>query len=180
MEIKSKWASRYLGAAFVQGAVAWAIIAVLVLLNMPGLYAPAPSRIVAGGGAGTWFVMGLLAFLLIGIPGLAISALFYEYLETSRGVAFTGFRGILAWVHLIVGGGFAAASSLYMMYSGFIAGIAAQPAQFGGWGQDSGWIHTNVLGPVSLSIAVLMGIALVGYLAGGIGYAMAYLASRKK
>jgi hypothetical protein len=180
MQFSSKWGVRFLGAAFVEGAIAWAVIAVLVALNLPGLYAPAPSRIVAGGGAGTWFVMGLLSYLLIGIPGLAISGLFYEYLETGRNATFQGVRNALAWTHLVLGGGFAAIASLVMMYYGFLAGIAAQSIQFGGWGWTNTQIHSDILGPVSLPIAIFMVLALVGYLAGGVAYFSGFLASRKR
>lgn len=180
MAIEGKWARRFLGGTFVVGTAAWLLIAVLVLMNFPGVYAPAPSRIVASGGAGTWFVMGVLAFLIIGVIALGVSVIFYEYLEVTRKVTYAGARNALAWAHLVVGGGFAAGASFMMVYYGFIAGVAALPTSVGGWGQNSTWIHQNVLGPVSLPIAVLMAIALLGYLLGGIGYLWSWRSSRAK
>jgi len=113
---RSAWASRFIGLTFVLGAVAWVIITVLVLGNvLAGMsnfaLGPASSRIVAGGGAGSWFVMGLLSYLLIGIVGLGLSALFYQHLEVTLGAPLTGWRNLGAWVHLTLGGIGAAAMS---------------------------------------------------------------------
>src|SRR3989304_510221 len=170
------WAGRFTVVTFILGGIAGLVLAVLLLGNIlarmtPPNYAlgPASARIVAGGGAGTWFVMGLLSFLLTGIVGLGMSALFYQYLETSLRAPIAGWRTIASWVHLLVGGSGAAAASLLMTYGGYTAGIAALDTDYGGWEQGTFWIHTNVLGPLVLPIAALMGLALLGYLVGGIG-----------
>ena len=184
---RSPWAPRFIGLTFVLGGVAWAIIALLVLGNVlagldPPNYAlgPASSRIVAGGGAGTWFVMGLLSYLVIGIVGLGLSALFYQHLEVTLGTPLTGWRNIAAWIHLLLGGLGAAATSLLMAWAGFQAGAAGLPTNVGGGGQNAGYIHTNILSPVVLPIAALMGVALLGYLAGGIALTTAWMAARKR
>lgn len=183
----SSWATRFIGMTFIMGGVAWLVLMILLIGNVlagmtPPSYAlgPASSRIVAGGGGGTWFVMGLLSFLLVGIVGLGMSALFYQYLETSLRAPIAGWRTIAAWVHLLVGGLGAAAASLLMTYGGYTAGIAALDTDYGGWEQGSFWIHTNVLGPLVLPIATLMGLALLGYLVGGIGIVTAWWSSRSK
>ena len=175
MEVqRSPWAGRFVGFTFVLGAIAWAILGVLVLGNFlngltPPNYAlgPASSRIVAAGGAATWFVMGVVSYLVVGIVGLGLSALFYQQLEVTLGSPLHGWKSIAAWIHLLVGGIGAAAASLLMLYSGFLAGAAALPTSQGGLGEDTGYIHVNILGPVTLPIAILMSIALLGYLAGG-------------
>ena len=183
----SVWATRFIGLTFILGGVAWLVLMVLLIGNVlagmtPPNYAlgPASSRIVAGGGAGTWFVMGLLSFLLTGIVGLGMSALFYQYLETSLRAPIAGWRTIASWVHLLVGGIGAAAASLLMTYGGYTAGIAALDTDYGGWEQGTFWIHTNVLGPLVLPIAALMGLALLGYLVGGIRIVTAWWASRSR
>ena len=184
---RSPWASRFIGLTFVLGAIAWGVIGLLVLGNLlagltPPNYAlgPASSRIVAGGGAGTWFVMGLLSYLIVGIAGLGLTALFYQHLEITFGASLTGWRNIAAWIHLLLGGIGAAVASLVMTWAGFQAGAAALPTNVGGGGHDTGYIHTNILAPVSLPIAVLMGVALLGYLAGGIALTTGWMAGRKK
>ena len=186
---RSRWASRFIGMTFVLGGVLWVIIAILLLGNLlaglePPNYAlgPASSRIIAGGGAGTWFVMGMLAFMILGIVGVALSALFYQYVEVSLGSALAGWRNTAAWVHLLLGGLGASATALLMAYGGYLAGVASLPTNAGGGGHanDVAYIHANILGPLAIPIAALMGVALVGYLVGGVGLATAWMASRKR
>lgn len=185
--MRSRWASRFIGVTFVLGGILWVVIAVLLLGNVlsgltPPNYTlgPASSRIVAGGGAGTWFVMGLLAYGLVAVVGLALSALFYQHVEVSLGAPLTGWRGIAGGLHLFLGGLGAAATALVMAYGGYAAGAALLPTNQGGGGRDVAYVHTNILSPLALPIAVLMGIALLGYLIGGIGLSTAWLAARKR
>jgi len=172
-------------ATFILGAVGWAIIALLVLGNVmagAGNYAlgPASSRIVAGGGAGSWFTMGILAYLIIGIGGIAGTALLYQHIEGTLRSPLSGWRNIAAWIHLTLGGIGAAAASLLMAWGGFQAGTALLSPELGGGGQNVGYVHTNILSPIVIPIAALMGIALLGYLAGGIGLSSAWMAARKR
>jgi len=183
---RSVWAGRFIGLTFVLGGAAWLIIALLVLGNVlagMGNYAlgPASSRIVAGGGAGTWFVVGLLSYLLIGIVGIGLSALFYQHLEVTMGAPLSGRRSIGAWIHLILGGIGAAAATLLMAWGGFQAGAALLPTSLGGGGHvgDIPYVHTNILEPIVVPLAALMGVALLGYLVGGIVLATAWMAARK-
>lgn len=184
---RSPWAIRFTTVTFLLGGIAWLVVAVLLLGNIlagltPPNYAlgPAASRIVAEGGPGTWFVMGLLSFLLVGVAGLGFSGLFYQRLEVALETPLRGWKNWAAWIHLVLGGGGAAAASLLMTYEGFLAGAAYLPANVGGGEQSVGYIHTNFLGPATLPIAALMGIALLGYLAGGIALAMTWFESRRK
>jgi hypothetical protein len=41
-------------------------------------------------------------------------------------------------------------------------------------------VHVNILNPIVVPIASLMGIALLGYLVGGVALATAWIASRKQ
>ena len=180
----SRWASRFIGATFILGGVAWAILAVLVLGNVLagiGNYTlgPATSRIVAGGGAGSWFTMGILAYLLIGVAGIGMSALFYNHIEATLGSPLTGWRNIAGWIHLIVGGIAAAAATLLMTWGGFQAGAALLTRDVGGGGQNVGYVHANILNPIVVPLAILMGFALLGYLVGGIGLLSAWTIARK-
>jgi hypothetical protein len=182
---KSTWASRFIGATFILGGVAWAIFAVLVLGNVlagTGNYTlgPASSRIVAGGGAGSWFTMGILAYLIVAIGGIGFTALLYQYIEVTHVFPLTGWRNMGAWIHLILGGLGSAGASLLMVWGGFQAGTALLPTNSGGGGQTIPFVHTNILEPIVIPIAVFMGIALLGYLAGGIVLASAWMASRKR
>ena len=42
------------------------------------------------------------------------------------------------------------------------------------------YVHTNILSPLAAPIAALMGIALLGYLVGGIVLASGWMAARRK
>jgi hypothetical protein len=183
--IRSRWAGRFVGMTFALGGLAWVIFGLLVLGNVlsgTGNYVlgPASSRIVAGGGAGSWFTMGILAFLLVGIGAVGFTAFFYQYIEGTLGLALTGWRNVGAWVHLFVGGLAAVVASLLMAWGGFQAGAALLGTDIGGGGQNVGYVHTNILNPIALPIAIFMGIALLGYLVGGIVLATAWMAARKK
>src|SRR5688500_14518951 len=81
---RSPWAGRFIGAMFILGGMAWAILSLLVLGNVlagMGNYTlgPASSRIVAGGGAGSWFTQGILAYGLVGVGGIGLTALLYQH-----------------------------------------------------------------------------------------------------
>ena len=188
MEAKgSPWASRFVTVTFVLGAIAWAMFGLLVLGNFlssltPPSYAlgPASSRIVAEGGPATWFVMGVLSYLLVGVAGPGLSALFYNHLEVTLASPLKGWKNLAAWIHLGVGCGAAAAASLVMSYAGFLAGSAYLGTNVGGGGQDVGYIHTNFLGPATQPIGILMGVALLGYLAGGIALTAGWFEGRKR
>src|SRR5256885_12669119 len=92
--IRSRWAGRLIGLTFALGCVAWLIFTLLVLGNVlagignftPG---PASSRIVAGGGAGSWFTMGILSFLLVGIGGIGFTPFFFQAIAGTRGTLLT-------------------------------------------------------------------------------------------
>jgi hypothetical protein len=192
---RSPWAGRFTGAMFILGGIAWAILSLLVLGNVlagMGNYTlgPASSRIVAGGGAGSWFTQGILAYGLVGIGGIGLTALLYQYVEGTLGSRLTGWRNTAAWVHLILGGIGAAAAALLMAWGGFQAGAYLLAPSLGGGcagaaqtppnlGACIGYVHTNILEPIVIPIAAFMGIAMLGYLAGGIALASSWWAARR-
>src|SRR5437773_11680183 len=98
----SRWAGRFIGMTFALGGVAWVIFALLVLGNVlagMGNYAlgPASSRIVAGGGAGSWFTMGILAYLIVAAGGTGSPAFVSQHLTGTTGSALLGALNICAW-----------------------------------------------------------------------------------
>ena len=84
--IESKWATRFIQASMVQGLIAVVLTAVIAL----DLLTPSISRVIAGGGAGTWFFVGYSMFILVGVLGVALTALFYFYLESILGRVYKG------------------------------------------------------------------------------------------
>lgn len=202
MAEQSKWAGRFVAAAIVQGAVAFAILSLLVGMSALQMN-PSPGRIVAGGdscsvavtvnnttfagtgtatcsSAGMWFVVGMIGYGLVGVMGIAVSALFYQYLESTLGAPYTGWRNITAWIHLLLGGVGASAGCLLMAYGGYMGGAALLPVSSGGLGKNTFYVHTNILGPLSPYITGLLGLALLGFFIGGAGYVTAWWAVRRK
>ena len=123
--------------------------------------------------------MGLLSYLLIGIGGIGFTALFYQHIEVTLRSPLAGWRNLGAWIHLVLGGLASAGASLLMAWGGFQAGAALLPPDAGGGGQNVGYVHTNILNPIVVPIAGLMGLALLGYLVGGIVLGSAWMAARK-
>lgn len=173
---RSNWAERFLAAAIVQGAIGFGLASVLLYLAVLGR--PAASRIVAGGGAGTWFVVGVIGYGLVGILAVAVSALFYHHIEATLNAPYTGWRNYAAWAHLILGAGLGSAGALLIAYGGYAAGAAMLPTSVGGGGHipPAGfeYVHTNILGPLVVPIAGLIGLSLLGFFLGGIGYVTAW------
>ncbi len=195
---RSPWAGRFVGAAIIQGAFAFAILSVLIGISALQMN-PSPGRIVAGGdicsvtitnqtagtgtatcsSAGMWFVVGMIGYGLVGVLGIAISALFYQYLEVTLGAAYSGWRNIAAWLHLVLGGVGSSAGTLLMAYGGYMGGAALLPVSAGGLGKNAFYVHTNILNPIAPYITALLAIALLGFLVGGIGYVTAWWSARK-
>ena len=68
------------------------------------------SIVIASGGAGTWFTFGYLMYVIVGVIGVAVSSLFYYYLEKVIGINY--FRSIIAKHLLLMDIGTASAMGL--------------------------------------------------------------------
>jgi hypothetical protein len=165
---RSVWSDRFLAWAFAQGAIAFGGLGLLLYLAVATT--PGPARVVAGGGAGTWFTIGCLAFALVAVLGIGLSALFYHHIEVTLKRPYKGWRNLCGWAHLLAGGGATSVGALLAASSGLEAGIAALPVSAGGGGRDFAYIHANILGPVTIPLAILMFVGLIGFFAGGVGY----------
>ncbi len=170
MELKeSQWASRFIWASIIQGllAVIWTALIALPILT------PSISRVIAGGGAGTWFFVGYSMYIVVGVLGVALTALFYFYIESIQGKVFTGISKALAWAHLILMNLGVIAATWLMMITGYIGGRAALPTTVGGLGLKPGEIHGQIAAfpePIVAAIIVLG----AGVLLGGLGYVLTY------
>ena len=57
---------------------------------------------IAAGGAGTWLTLGYVMYVVVvGVVGMAVSALFYYYLEKVMGRYYSRntIPKIMAWIH---------------------------------------------------------------------------------
>ena len=176
MELKgktSKMAGYFLYAAIIQGAIAALITFLGGFGDQIHLYPVAASRVIAGGEAGTWFIMGYLTYLIVGVVAMAVTSLFYFYIETVLGKAYKGIRNILAWIHLVLANIGVAGAAILAMVGGYLGGAAMQPTQYGGMGWNTGQVHVAILQYYTNPIAAFLVLGLIGFFAGGLGYLMA-------
>lgn len=66
-----------MAAAIVQGAIVVGLT-VFLMLGQISIIKPEVSRVIAGGGAGTWFTLGYFIYIIVGVIGVAVSSLFYH------------------------------------------------------------------------------------------------------
>ncbi len=170
----SKWANRFIWAAVAQGAGAlfWTILIIAPFVTPP------ISRIIAGGSAGTWFFVGYITYIVVGVIGVAVTSLFYHHIEVNLKKPFKGLGNVLASLHFILMNVGVAGATWLLMIAGYTGGKALQPTQLGGLGiTNPGQVHPLIAGyvePIGYFIIALC----IGVLAGGFGYIVTYL--RKK
>ncbi|HEX2556965.1 MAG TPA: hypothetical protein VHK86_01465 [Nitrososphaera sp.] len=165
-----KWARRFIAAAMVQGAVIVGLTIFLVVGE--ATMKPDVARVIAGGSAGTWFTFGYLVYIIVGVIGVAVSSLFYHYLEQGYHDSGRAF-GALGWAHLVLMNiGVTAAASM-MMLAGYQGGAAMLPPAVGGQGFDAGQAH-EIIGPYVEPIGASILILMAGVIAGGAGFLIAY------
>lgn len=165
---ENTWASRFMAAAIVQGAAVVALTLFLVLGQI-SIIKPEVSRVIAAGGAGTWFTFGYVIYIVVGIIAVAVSSLFYHYLgsRTDR------VSNALAWAHLILMNiGITAAAGMLML-AGYQGGAAMLSPEVGGMGFDAGQAHA-IIGQYTEPIAASILVLLAGVLAGGARFLIAY------
>lgn len=169
------WARRFMATAIIQGAVIVGLTIFLVLGQI-SVIKPEVSRVIAAGGAGTWFTFGYIIYITVGVIGVAVSSLFYHYLGI-RGYGSGRATNALAWTHLVLMSVGTTAAAAMMMLAGYQGGAAMLPPSSGGQGLDAGQAH-QIMGsyvePIAASILVLM----AGVIAGGAGFLIHYRRSQ--
>ncbi len=168
----SRWASRFTWAAVVQGLIL-TIITVLIVepLSYFGINSYySPSKVIAGGGGGTWLFTGYILYLTVGVIAVAVTAMFYFFIEGVNGKVYHGLTNYLAWGHYIFMNVGVAGSMLLMIWGGYMAGYAAAPVASGGLGYTDLQIHVNYLGQLVNPIGGFVLLAAVGAILGGLGF----------
>jgi len=171
--IQGKWAGRFIAAAIVQGLIA-VIVTVLIidpttLFNGSGLWYSA-SKVIAGNGPGTWLFTGYISYMVVGVMGTAVTALFYFYIEGIQGKPYKGMTSYLAGAHLILMVVGVDVAMLLMMYGGYLAGWAIVATSSGGGGLAATQIHEQILGRLTYPIGAAILLAGLGALLGGLGF----------
>ena len=167
---QSKWAGRFIWATVIQGLIA--VVATVLILEPwsilgigPNYYSP--SKVIASNGAGTWMFTGYISYLVVGVVATAVTAIFNFYLEGIQGKVYKGFTNLIAWGHLLFMNIGVAGAMIIMMYQGYLAGVAQAGALPG---VTSGQIHPLILGWTVDPIGILVLLACLGALLGGLGY----------
>jgi vacuolar-type H+-ATPase subunit I/STV1 len=166
----SRMAGLFLYAAIAQGAVAALITFLGAFGDQLGLYPVAVARVIAAGEAGTWFTVGYAMYIMVGVIAMAVTSLFYFYIEIVQGKPYRGVSKVFAWIHLVLGNVGVAGAAILTMVGGYLGGAAMQPMQSGGSGFNTGQVHVNILGFYTVPIAAFLAVALIGFALGGLGY----------
>jgi heme/copper-type cytochrome/quinol oxidase subunit 1 len=170
---RGRWAGRFIWASIIQGLLA--VLWTLFIINPYLTYGP--SKVIAGGGAGTWFFVGYVSYVLVGVVGVAVTAIFYFYIESVLGKAYSGLTSYLAWAHIILMNVGVAGACFLLMWGGYHAGVAQASVSSGGGGLTTGQIHVQILSQLVNPTGYFIVMAAGGAILGGLGY---LLAQRKK
>jgi putative flippase GtrA len=165
------WAKRFMGAAIIQGLLA--VILTLAIIFGQMYVKPEVSRVIAFGSAGMWFTMGYIMYILVGVIGVGVSALFYHYLEYTLATPYKGIAKYLAMLHLVMMNVGIAGSTWLMMYGGYNGAKAMLPVEVGGLGLNAAAAH-EILAPLIMPIAAFIIILVAGIIAGGVGFIVTY------
>jgi hypothetical protein len=170
-EPNGTWTKRFMAAAIVQGAIVTGLTVFLVLGQTS--FKPEVSRVMAAGGAGTWFTFGYVMYIVVGIMGVAVSTLFYHYLENVLGKRIRRAAKVLAWTHFVLMNVGTVAAMGLLMYAGYIGGGSMLPQDVGGRGFNAGQAH-EILAFFVEPIAATILMIVAGVVAGGIGFLATY------
>ena len=113
------------------------------------------SRIIAGGGAGTWFTVGYLLYLATGFIGMALQGFLYYAVGGSGGSLFSG---RLAAAHFVLMNIAVLGATWTMGYAGFVGGTLTLEGRVAE-------VHATIVGyvnPIGYFILVGVAAALVG------------------
>jgi hypothetical protein len=167
----SKWSNRFIWAAIIQGLAATLLTVPIVL---PWIK-PSVSQVIASGSAGTWFLVGYVMYITVGVVAVGLTALFYHHFEVSLNKPYRGISNAFAWVHLVAMNVGAAAATFLLMYAGYFGERALMPVTSGGLAMATAAVHQTIMvgfvNPVGYAL-ILTGI---GVLAGGVGFFINYL-----
>jgi hypothetical protein len=168
--LRSKWSNRFIWAAIIQGLGATLATIPIALPTTT----PPVAMVIASGGAGTWFTVGYLLYIVVGVIGVGLTALFYHHFEVVMNKPYRGLSNYLAWVHLILMNVGVAAIAFTLMYGGYFGGAAMLPKAVGGLGQNAGFVHVNILGPLVQPAGYMLIATAVGVVSGGLGFVFNY------
>ena len=173
MATESKWATRFVWAAIFQGALV-SLLTLLLVLGEVGFLHPSVSLLINTTVPGIWIALGYFAYLIVGVVGMAVTALFYQYLEVNLKSPYTGGAKSLAWIHLILSNVGIIGATALIIYAGYVTGVATLPSTLGGLGMGMSDVEATVLRQFLLPIAAFATLTILGIALGGLGYVIVY------
>jgi hypothetical protein len=173
IEPNGAWTKRFMAAAIVQGTIV-AGFTVFLVLGQVSLIKPEVSRVMAAGGAGTWFTFGLVMYIVVGVIGVALSALFYHYIENVLGKSISAGPKALAWIHIVLMNVGTTVAMILFMYAGYVGGASMLPESVGGQGFNAGQAH-ELLAPFVEPISAALLVIVAGVVAGGMVFLITYV-----
>jgi hypothetical protein len=161
-----KWAGRFIWAAVLQGLLA-VIVTILIIepLSYFGInWYYSPSKVIAGGSAGTWLFTGYISYLVVGVIAVAVTAVFYFYIEGVMGKVYGGLTNYLAWAHYILMNVGVAGAMFLMMWGGYMGGRGIAE------GLTPYQVHVQYLSQLVNPIGAFIILAALGAVLGGLGF----------
>jgi hypothetical protein len=168
----SRWANRFIWAAIIQGL--FAVIWTLPIIDPFKFFSPPISMVIASGSAGTWFLVGYVLYLVVGVIGVGLTALFYNHFEVNLRRVYRGITNKFAWLHLVLMNVGTAATTWLLMYDGYMGEKGLMPTSLGGLGLTPLQVHEQILVQFVNPIGALLGVTAVGVLFGGLGFLVTY------
>jgi hypothetical protein len=171
----SVWSDRFLKSATVQGSIVTGLAIIFVLGQM--LYSSSALSIIqllslSFEGPAKWLFLGYMLYIILAVA-IATTALFYNHYEVNLHKTISGYRSLLAWVHLIgmnVGG---ASVTVTMIVAGLI-GSGVYEMVVSGSVTNQLKPNTEVMAQFILPISVFVAVLVVGVIAGGIVFITNY------
>lgn len=171
----SKWAARFTWAAIIQGAIVALLTAMLAAFaattGYPILLVEAMLSIPQVGYSEITALAGLGLYLVVGVIGTGLTAQFYHHFEIRTGKPYKGrITNGLAWIHIVLMNFGVAATSILMIYAGYLGDIAVSETESGGFGMTIEQTSKQILNPFIVPVSSLLLITVIGAVAGGAGF----------
>jgi len=168
MVTESPWATRFVWAAILHGALA-AVLTAFAILGTLGLFQPSPVDVIVSSSVGILLISGYLSYLLVGIVGMAVTALFYQYLEVNLKAPYESADRNIAWGHLILSNIGVIGATWLTIFGAYAAAVGSSVVN-----------QRSTFAQFEFPIVLFIAIFLIGTLLGGLGYIRVYGKRRKK
>jgi hypothetical protein len=171
----SKWSARFTWTAIIQGAIVALLTAMLAAFaatsGYPILLVEAMLSIPQVGFSEITALAGLGLYLVVGVIGTGLTAQFYHHFEIRIGKPYKGrITNGLAWIHLVLMNFGVAATSILMIYAGYLGDIAVSETDSGGFGMTIEQASRQILNPFIVPVSSFLLLTVIGAVAGGAGF----------